>query len=612
MNNIVIQAVNLTKVYRLYKKPYHRFLDMFGLLRTNNGAYSEYSALAGIDLSIGRGEKVAIIGRNGAGKSTFLKIVSKIIEPTSGHLIVNGKVHALLTIGAGFHPDFTGRENAYSYLEHMGISGAAADDKVEEIIQFAEIEEYIDQPIKTYSTGMGARLMFSTSTAIAPDILIIDEVLGVGDAYFTKKCYDRMKQLCEGDGTTLLLVTHDVYAASAFCDRMIWIDRGYIVQDDKSDTVVKAYEASIRLQEEERLRQKTLLVTKKNHRINQPKDMLIYFQIVTENRVPIEKNLPVYSIKIFNGEKLVDEISMESGSSLVPSEHTGLILKDGESNWGQPYEKDGKWARDFQPFGSIFQRAPFVFRFGENFTAGSNNIAVEIELLDTIKQSCYLELYSSNGQALCQRIDVKGDQERRIHQVSFELDNSDKDLKSKPKVFGLKSLENIASSGKKFGSRRLAIKSIKIEDGKGEEKLIFNPRENIDIVISFIVLDPKFSDNPTVMASIHKEGAKISTRIISQEFFVEKNTNGVGDYTVKAKLRPCLLGPGTYSVGVGLYEHNYFEKSYGRHFAENPMVLDKQIDVVHFEIKNRGDDWNFYLLEYIQPVEWAIEKPQLP
>ena len=177
-----------------------------------------------------------------------------MIEPTSGTLEVKGKAHALLQIGTGFHPDFTGRENVFAYLAQLGVTGAEAERRYREIVEFAELEEYIGQPVKTYSSGMAVRLMFSTATAITPELLVLDEVLGVGDAYFAQKSYERMRELTEGAGTTLLLVTHDIYSAVKICERIIWIDRGRVLMDGDGPVVIKAYEDSIRQQEEARLR----------------------------------------------------------------------------------------------------------------------------------------------------------------------------------------------------------------------------------------------------------------------------------------------------------------------------------------------------------------------
>src|SRR5262249_4413128 len=161
-------------------------------------------------------------------------------------------------IGTGCHPDLTGRDNVIAYLGHLGVVGAAAEARVPDVAAFAELEEYIDQPVKTYSSGMAMRLMFAAATVMAPSLLVIDEVLGVGDAYVAKKSFDRIRELCSGEGTTLLLVTHDIYNAARLCDRMLWMDQGSVVIDDRPDVVVTAYEDSIRRQEERRLRLKAM------------------------------------------------------------------------------------------------------------------------------------------------------------------------------------------------------------------------------------------------------------------------------------------------------------------------------------------------------------------
>src|SRR6266566_1506716 len=219
-----IRVFGVTKRYRLYQKPVYRLLDLFGLCPATREFYSEHVALKDVDLSIRRGEKVAIIGRNGAGKSTLLKIITGLVRPTAGTAETFGQVSNLLQIGSGFHPDFTGRQNVYATLAHQGITGQAAHRVFDEILSFAEVEEYIDQPMKTYSTGMCSRLMFASSVIVKPEILIVDEILGVGDAYFAHKSFERMRQLCSSGQTTLMLVTHDVYSALNLCDRFIWID----------------------------------------------------------------------------------------------------------------------------------------------------------------------------------------------------------------------------------------------------------------------------------------------------------------------------------------------------------------------------------------------------
>ena len=255
MSDVAIRLRALTKAYRLYKNSSNRAFGIFNIRLGRLGVYTEHLAIDGIDLEIRRGERVGIIGRNGSGKSTLLKLISGTTAPTSGAREVHGDIHVLMNLGTGFHPDFTGRENAHAYLAQMGVSGPRADSLVAELAAFAELGQYFDQPLSTYSSGMAVRLMFAASTAIKPDILLLDEVLGVGDAYFVHKSFNRLRALCTGEGTTLLLVTHSPHTAAEICKRMIWLDAARIMADGEPLSVINAYEASIRDQEEQRLRQ---------------------------------------------------------------------------------------------------------------------------------------------------------------------------------------------------------------------------------------------------------------------------------------------------------------------------------------------------------------------
>jgi lipopolysaccharide transport system ATP-binding protein len=203
-----------------------------------------FVALDHVDLRVHRGERVGICGRNGAGKTTLLKLVVGSSSPTAGDLRVNGSVQALMQLGVGFHPEFTGRVNVRSALTHLGLSGERLTLAAEEVGEFVELGEFLDQPLRTYSLGMKARLMFATATAVRPDILVIDEVLHSGDPYFTTKCADRVKSMVAA-GSTLLLVSHSPQQMMQFCDRVVWLDHGKIVQDGDSVDVLNAYEAFI-------------------------------------------------------------------------------------------------------------------------------------------------------------------------------------------------------------------------------------------------------------------------------------------------------------------------------------------------------------------------------
>ncbi|HUN80776.1 MAG TPA: ABC transporter ATP-binding protein, partial [Phycisphaerae bacterium] len=252
---IRLQAVG--KMYRLYRRPSDQVLDALGiggLLPWRGNTYREFWALRDLELDVRRGERLGIIGRNGAGKSTLLKIITGNVAATEGSVSVSGRVQALLELGTGFHPEFTGRQNIRASLSYQGMTAGRIRAKEEEIIDFSELEDFIEQPVKTYSAGMYARLAFSTATAIEPEVLIIDEVLGAGDAYFAGKCVERMKRLTEESGATVLFVSHDLGSVQQLCERVIWVDRGRITMDGAPLDVTKAYYASILAQEEIRLR----------------------------------------------------------------------------------------------------------------------------------------------------------------------------------------------------------------------------------------------------------------------------------------------------------------------------------------------------------------------
>ena len=219
----IIDIKHLNKVYNLYDKPIDRLKEV--LSPTHKCYHREHYALNDINLEIKKGESVGIVGKNGSGKSTLLKIITGVLNPTSGEMNVQGKISALLELGAGFNPEYTGIENIYLNGTMMGYSKAEMDEKVDDIIAFADIGDFINQPVKTYSSGMFARLAFAVSINVEPEILIVDETLSVGDTRFQIKCMDKMKEMMEG-GTTVLFVSHDINAIRRFCTRCIWINEG--------------------------------------------------------------------------------------------------------------------------------------------------------------------------------------------------------------------------------------------------------------------------------------------------------------------------------------------------------------------------------------------------
>ena len=196
--------------------------------------------LKGINLKIKKGESVALIGVNGGGKSTLLKLMTKIIYPNKGKITINGKLTSLLELGAGFHPDFSGRENIYFNASIFGLTKKEIDDRLEDIIEFSELNEYIDNPVRTYSSGMFMRLAFSVAINVNADILLIDEILSVGDQHFQDKCYRKMKELTQ-QGKTMVFVTHSLQSVSDLCNRAVWLHDGKIQLDGDSKEVIEKY-----------------------------------------------------------------------------------------------------------------------------------------------------------------------------------------------------------------------------------------------------------------------------------------------------------------------------------------------------------------------------------
>ncbi len=233
----LIAISRLSKIYRVYPKPWYRLRELI----TGRACHQAFEALADVSFELRQGESLGIIGENGAGKSTLLKLLSGVSAPTSGTVAVRGKVASLLELGMGFHPEFTGRENIRLNAAMMGLSEPEVERKIPEIIAFSELGEFIDRPVKTYSTGMGMRLGFAIAVQVEPEILVIDEALSVGDGYFQKKCMTCIQDFVES-GRTLIFCSHAMYYVSAYCRRAIWLRNGRVAASGPAEEVIREYE----------------------------------------------------------------------------------------------------------------------------------------------------------------------------------------------------------------------------------------------------------------------------------------------------------------------------------------------------------------------------------
>lgn len=234
--SVAIRVRNLTKKYKLYQKRSERLANVFGKEKN----IKEFYALKGVSFEIGKGECVGIIGHNGAGKSTLLKLLTGVAFPTSGEIEINGRLASMLELGSGFNPELTGMENIYFNGSLNGLIKEEIDSRLQEILEFADIGKFIEQPVKNYSSGMFARLAFAVAINVDPDILIVDEILSVGDVGFQVKCMEKFNEF-KKKGKTILYVSHGLGTVKKFCDRAIWLQKGEVVDDGNSVIVVERY-----------------------------------------------------------------------------------------------------------------------------------------------------------------------------------------------------------------------------------------------------------------------------------------------------------------------------------------------------------------------------------
>lgn len=253
MEDIAIRATGVSKIFKIYHDKPMTLKDRF--LHNINKKYTDFPALKDINVTIKKGEQIGLIGHNGCGKSTLLKLFTRILYPEKGEIEVNGKVSSLLELGAGFHPDFSGRENIYTNATIFGLSKNEIDKIVDDIIDFSELSEFIDNPVRTYSSGMYMRLAFSVAVHVHPDILLVDEILAVGDASFQKKCLDRIMRF-KSEGVTIVIVSHDLASIERVCNRVIWLSSGEIRMDGEPKSVINAYYEELFEKEKEKQPQK--------------------------------------------------------------------------------------------------------------------------------------------------------------------------------------------------------------------------------------------------------------------------------------------------------------------------------------------------------------------
>jgi ABC-type polysaccharide/polyol phosphate transport system ATPase subunit len=533
-------------------------------------SYPTHLAVDNVSLDIRAGERVAFIGRNGAGKSTLLKLITGVIEPTSGTVNVTGATHALLQMGAGFHPEFTGRQNAVRYLATLGLSDDDLTNAVAALVEFSELEEYIDQPLKTYSTGMQMRLIFAASTTIAPKLFVVDEVLGVGDAYFQQKSFSRLEELCNSNQTTLILVSHDIYSSARLCDRIVWLDRGRIEFDGEPFEAIRRYEASIRLQEERRLVKRHDL---KEQSLESQVALSLWPQEDITWNAQDEPQLAFASLRV-RVDKQESALRYEDVEGLATLEESQDI--------------DGRPARRYRAFGTALGLVYATGGWPEGSATAEAGQDPEVSIEVYATRDCEIRGELTFRNRAGQRRYVF-----RHHGGGWQwINGRSTELNASPH----------ASVGSRFGLRSAEIVSAEFLDADDQASSSFDSLSVVQVRITLRLNDPDFADRPTLVVAFQREDTLRTHRFVAENL----DLRGGSDQKlieVKLKADPLLVAPGNYAVSVSLFGSKHFTaEGDKRFFSVSSSVLDSRPRYLQIEVKESHESALQTNVVFFQPV----------
>ncbi|AKG22715.1 ABC transporter ATP-binding protein [Calothrix sp. 336/3] len=591
MTDTAIAIRDLGKMYRLYKRPADKVLDAFGLnkfLFWRKQYYQEFWALRGLNLEIKKGERLGLIGRNGAGKSTLLKIIIGNIAPTEGSIQVQGRVQALMELGTGFHPEFTGRQNIQASLAYQGLSQNKIRELEEEIIDFSELDDFIDQPIKTYSAGMYARLAFTVATVIEPEILIIDEVLGAGDAYFAGKCVERMRKLTEDTGATVLFVSHDLGSVQALCNRAIWIDRGILRSEGQPLNIIKQYSAMVRREEEIRLKARDLKVTKKQATLLEShKDIYekCLFRLVDINGGQPSGIHKIRTISLSSGTEQLAHLQVGSPLDNHPDHEHYLMTEKGFMNWGEATKDELGYYRKYANFKGKYYHAPFEFSVPKSYLNNPSKLKLEV-LADCEDECVAVEIFIPNQNKYHSLGILKSglfqnvfyvDMTNLFMDIEMMRNNALSAKNNSVSDFSLDIAENSINIDE-YGSRQeVLINRVYLLDVTSQETKSLCTLEPFQVVIEYKTQVP--ISNPTFVFCIYlPSGLTASQWLISTKEMGTETIEGQGKVVFRSD--SLYLGRGSYVASSAIFKWRP-EKGLE---PEAYHVLDR---CIHFQVINK-------------------------
>ena len=596
-DDVAIRMKSVGKMYKLFPSRLDNFLDAINWQRfipLRAPKYKKFWALRGIDLELKKGYRIGILGRNGAGKSTLLKLITGNLAPTEGEIHVNGQIQALMDTGAGFHPEFTGYENVRASLTYLGMSPAQMDEALEDIIEFTELDEFMGQPFKTYSSGMQARLSFATATSIKPDILIIDEVLGAGDGYFISKSTERMKSLID-NGASVLLVSHALDTITKICDQAIWIDRGRIVMQGQSLDVVKSYERFLRELDDKRLKARNFKKFSGKYSSHQFDGTADCVMITLSLESDSDCECDVREIRLLRGGEVLERIDVGAPQDASVAEPGFVMLESG--TWSEPIQDGDAYHRKLV-CESDSGKATGSLAFNLLAMDESEEYRVELEYRCHGQGELSVAIHKNSDLRQTQTIPTSTPEWRKeqVMMSRGERETAPSGEESNQKVELLN-----GSSGKKPPQERfrwpsegtIKIMGLMITDGL-EEQTVFEAGATLELRIRFqAVKDGRYPLLP-VAVIFRMDGINVSTHLGEWE-----------DYDLKAgdELEAVLsidnlnLGNGFYTFSAALY------KSFDLKLQSDPVAYDLIDRSVDFKVTGAPPALNSI---FMHPSIWTV------
>ena len=577
MSELAIKIRDLGRMYKLYANRRAQLFDMLGFGAFSRAAYKEFWALRHFDLDVKHGERIGLIGRNGAGKSTLLKIICGRSHATEGSLQINGKVQALLGIGSGFNNEFTGRENIYSALSLHGLSPAQIKLHEEEIVDFTELEDFIHQPVKFYSAGMYTRLAFAVATALRPEILIIDEVLGAGDAAFVSKCAARMKPITEESGATVLFVSHSTASVIEICNRAILIERGGIAADGDPLAISKLYHQRIRAEEEISLKAREYRMRRRDLKnlLNSGDRRRHLFRLIANGPHPLGKH-KVRRARLVNIDgEILAELIFGSAHDNSESLENYVLDAHGLNDWGMPGKDRHGTFRYYEDAGGQFCHAPFQLSTGLH--EEPQGLTLILDCASAANDLVYVEWFDGVGY---QRLGILSEQFSAILPAPNvvepgpscpEVETSSElvltELASPP-VADTLSVQKVDETSI-YGSRELRIDNVTLHGSSKREQRVFETGEKMqfNMTLKADTVIPLF----TLVLCIYQRDGRPGAQV-----HVSNSDLGLIDFAgeeqVRVTLDPLRLGEGEYMASLAVF------KSYDLNTPREDaafMVLDR-------------------------------------